>query len=336
MALYSLGIDVGRKNDRTAWTIVRRTRVPGVLPKDDDYDVVYASARAGVSSTGIVERSMEILEWFDDNLPSALDRLAVTMDMSGLGWGPAEDLRRELLAAGWRRNPPPRIWAVTITDGHKINPDPEPLNRHLVNIGRSLLTEGTAQALTSGRLAMVDENGAPLPIEGDGADLLREEIKHLSIKTTGRRSRIDHPGGKHDDTWMALCLAYTRAVSSPAPPVTRSDSAPGGAPTRRQVRPTDGGASAAPAGRKPSLIASLDLLRTGVGDGGFTPHERRRRKAMMEAYTARVAAPIQAPVPVDDGRPKERACSAVRFGRPCREIANPDGLCFTHRSTRLS
>lgn len=215
MALYSLGLDIGRKNDRTAWAVVRRTRVSGVLPSGDDYDVVYCSARRGIGSTDIVDRTLEILTYLDGDLAGA-DRLSVTMDMSGLGWGVADALYEALRATHFRHNPPPRLWAATITDGNKINPDPD--KTHLVNIGRPVLTEGTAQALVSGRLRMTDEEGAALPILGDGVELLREEIAALNIKTTATRSRIDHPGGKHDDTWMALCLAYTRAVSAPAPP----------------------------------------------------------------------------------------------------------------------
>lgn len=276
MAVYSLGIDVGRKNDRTAWVITRRDRSAGGLPRNDAYSVVYASARQGISAQGIVDRTVALVTQLDRTLPRH-DRIVVSIDMSGLGWGVAEALRTALRNAVLGR--PVRLWAVNFTDGYKVNKADDFNKTGQVNVGRSHLTETTAQGLLSGRLRLTDDDANPLPIEGDAVDLLHEEIGQLSVKTTGRKSRIDHPGGKHDDTWMALCLAFVRATEEGTGGYVSVGSAvPDQQPTG--AAQSAAGTPSPSTERKPSAIASPDMRPRNAAPAVAMASSQSRRKRL--------------------------------------------------------
>lgn len=191
---YVVGQDVARTRDRAAVVVLQR--------RGDTGEVLVRSAQFGVGVDLQAQEDMacNTLRALDAQTPGR-DRLFYIGDRNGIGLGVVEGVQRRVMkekSLGLRRYVKCIGGDAVAGTGH--GRDDKVSWWH--NVGRDLLTHRANAALRDGSLVITEA-------EGNGAQMLAQEIARLALKQTpSGRQRVDHRSGEHDDLYMALCWAF--------------------------------------------------------------------------------------------------------------------------------
>lgn len=212
MADYLLGLDLGKMNDFTALSIVRRSMlVENGRPKRDhrervlfSYAVVHAKRYLrGTPYTTIVDDLRTIVV-----RPEIAPRPRLIIDATGVGNGVVDLVLAARLGI--------ECIPLTITGGESVRHAPWPGGRvRAWWVAKHQLCSAVLAALESGRLKISDIPHEPGAL--DPGRLLREELKGFRVKVTkSANETYQSREGEHDDlvlsVAMPVCLGGQRLV----------------------------------------------------------------------------------------------------------------------------
>lgn len=191
---FAIGQDVARTNDKAAIVVLQK--------RGDTGQCVVRSAEIGVGIDLQAQAAAGVatIKALDAQIPGR-DRLFYAIDRNGIGLGVAEDVYRRVRkdkSLGLRRFV--KVVGLDAHGGTATNVDRKV--SWWVNVSRDVITHRANAALREGSLVVTE-------CEGSGADVLRQELSRLTLKSrAGGKQRVDHRNGEHDDVFMAMCYAF--------------------------------------------------------------------------------------------------------------------------------